>query len=347
MDEVDRQGLSIEHKTLLEFLKNNSRPSGIHVTPNVILKLYGTIIKIGHFSNVFVPNLGTGAICEMLNDMTVNFSTTAESNLEQRIVNRYEYPVFDRDENNSPDLVLADAPFWFAKNLDKVKALMNDVNRILSDDGLFAMTTTHNFVFSEKIKQMISEMNKEGLFLCAVIDLPDGTYLPYAGVPCKAVIFSKKETDCVFFARINTEKVIDSIVENFLKRKNGKPEELGIWEDNNTYSEFSDYISYKKILRIANSYDGEYTKLEKVILSINRPNKENVFTDHNNCIYVPKVGVSAVKTNLDDLDIKPQNYIQVALNEEIVLASYAAFFYNTESGKEIRKESMIGGMIIK
>ena len=64
----------------------------------------------------------------------------------------------------------------------------------------------------------------------------------------------------------------------------------------------------------------------------------------NNMIYIPRVGVSDVVENPSDFKIKPHNYIQVILDNQIS-ATYLVKYFNTSLGKLTRESRMVGTVI--
>jgi hypothetical protein len=60
---------------------------------------------------------------------------------------------------------------------------------------------------------------------------------------------------------------------------------------------------------------------------------------------LPIIGTSPAVTSREDFRIKPQNYIQLVLDQNKAIATYVAEFFNTPLGRKIR-DLLNNGMVI-
>ena len=74
---------------------------------------------------------------------------------------------------------------------------------------------------------------------------------------------------------------------------------------------------------------------------------EKDFDDLNDTVYVPLIGRQNACTELNELKIKPFNYIQLVVDSDKILNTYLCHFLNSKLGKKIIEVEMskIGGII--
>lgn len=65
----------------------------------------------------------------------------------------------------------------------------------------------------------------------------------------------------------------------------------------------------------------------------------------NNSIYLPKIGNSEVVSSLSEMKIKPKNYFQIQLNENIANSIFVANYFNSQIGKKLRNTLFVGAVI--
>jgi len=96
----------------------------------------------------------------------------------------------------------------------------------------------------------------------------------------------------------------------------------------------------------ADSIGYEEFNLSDISKEVNFENKKiKDFEDLPNSVYLPTIGNSPVVSSLSELNIKPQNYMQILLDEDIAHAPFVAYFLNTPPGLLFR-ESLLSGKII-
>jgi hypothetical protein len=235
--------------------------------------------------------------------------------------------------NEKYDLILSDLPFGMhvdytfdgEKIIDTGIAIAARCIELLNDEGYIIAPFTH-FSF-----QKLVFLEKESLYINAVIDLPVGTY-SYTSIPSKLVVFSKNVADNRFVAQLSSIADIQSIVGSFFSKKTNKSAILGMFVDPKKCSSFSMYQQKLRMEKLEKQFLGQQNTLEEIAVNVHRPNADKEFKDQQNSIFIPKIGISKVVTSINDFEIKPQNYIQVSLKPELILARYAAFFFNSPKG---------------
>jgi len=107
-------------------------------------------------------------------------------------------------------------------------------------------------------------------------------------------------------------------------------------------------IDKREQKRIAFRYKLKEIKIEKELtIEINLSSIKNKdgFKKRSNSVYLPLIGNSNAVTSIEEFKLKPHNYIQLVIREEIALAEYIAFYLNSEMGK-IYRENLTSGLVI-
>lgn len=254
--------------------------------------------------------------------------------------------------DNKYDLIISDFPFSAKTNYVFKGEMIKDLGlamvarciELVKDDGYIIATFANGITFRTDLLRTLKKMEDESMYVSGMIDLPSGAYAPFTNISCKLVIFEKKAVSKKFIAQLTSLKDIDAIISNFIIKKETKQSNLGMFVHPKDYIDYSAYQQKQNNERLAKLFGGQYTTLKELGTAY-RPNSNNEFTDTGNSIFIPKIGVSKVVTSVNDFEIKPQNYIQVVLNQELILNRYAAYFFNIPKGIDIRRDYQQGGAI--
>lgn len=90
-------------------------------------------------------------------------------------------------------------------------------------------------------------------------------------------------------------------------------------------------------------------KLADLLKEVNahKRNTELGFSERTNALYLPSIGLSKVVSSMEEFSLKPQNYLQLVLKPELVIAEFLAGFLNSELGLQARRLLQSGNMIPK
>ena len=90
-------------------------------------------------------------------------------------------------------------------------------------------------------------------------------------------------------------------------------------------------------------------KLADLLKEVNayKRNTELGFSERTNALYLPSIGLSEVVSSMEEFFLKPQNYLQLVLKPELVIAEFLAGFLNSELGLQARRLLQSGNMIPK
>jgi len=217
---------------------------------------------------------------------------------------------------------------------------------LLSDGGLGVYTLEPNGFSLHNGARLEEALNLNGFYINAILNCPKEILKPLAGIQPILVLISKKKVDSVFVAELLDESQACSVATNFLS--NITPEKLtqGLTIENRSFCGFKKIKTRIQAERVQTQFK-EYKPItiQEIAEEINMVREERRFEEKENVVYIPKVGNSAVVTNIKRLTLKQHNYYQVVLSER-ALSEYIAIFYKSELGR-LELESLKVGITIE
>ncbi len=214
--------------------------------------------------------------------------------------------------------------------------------KLLNDSGFAFFVAEPSIIYSRPALDFLNALNTNKFYLNLVLKIPPKIYEPHTSFQPILIGFSKEEYQKLFIADLDRDN-IPSIVQNF-KQEKGTELEKGIWVNKESFQSFSNFKILNQIDSLKTQYK-EYKeyRLSEIATEINLTREK--FKEKPNSIYIPKIGNSSVVSSLSNLKIKAQNYFQIVLNNEIVLADYLALFYKSKLGQLILNSLNTGSFI--
>lgn len=217
----------------------------------------------------------------------------------------------------------------------KITGIQEDlVNRILqvSQNGVGIFIAVSSVVFDKRPKSLISILRERGVYLTAVIDLPEGSYSPATQVATRIVLFTRENSENLFLARIDKENNVARIVDNYFAKTVSCNNENGVWIKNGVHDDYASYDHDRRIkkyrAKIERAYGGKLQPLSNIIVSVNRPrvqgndSKDTNFEDIENAIYISLNGDSEVTTDITAVRKNPHAYIQLVVDQNYMYANF-------------------------
>ena len=253
-----------------------------------------------------------------------------------------------KEEKEKFDLVISFPPFGMRKispesiSRDYATDLLIASSKHVKENSKLIFLMPGKFVFDKKIKKALTEFN---LFIDALFYLPEGSH-SNTNIPSYLVVVSKSAAKKTFIAKLSSNGEYNNVIaNNFKKNKKGKTISMG------SFGIYEDFTSFKALEKSNDLFNlGRRTGLTpttlKNIASLKTIGKKSVeeIEHSNNMIYIPRVGLSDVVENPADFKIKPHNYIQVILDNQIS-ATYLVKYFNTSLGKLTRESRTVGATI--
>ena len=348
---VDEAHIDISVKDMLALEKEMVTPnSSVVMTPEVILSFVKTVIKQTKCNSVYVPFSKGIEIEEFKGDI---------DRLDYHILDK-EYKAFVEKQTGIQskddldvdgilyEIIYSDLPFaWSYKKGITTSIVEKSIGK-LAENGRAIFVFTNGITVGEYSRRWLEKLEKQGSYVEAIIDIPEGAYAPITMTGVRILIFTKTRNERVFLAQAKKTEDIPFIVNYYLSRQDSpKSKALGIWVRRGEYSDYSTYDNEQRRIRttakMAKDYNGEIKAIGSISHAIITPKKTGAeFVDAENAVYIPKLGRTDIVLNLEDLQIKPQNYIQVLVNQDIILPRFLAFVLNSDKGNELRVRASSG-----
>ena len=242
---------------------------------------------------------------------------------------------------------LGDKDIEIRDDVDKLTILKSSL--LMTPDGVGFFITSPNFTFKHFKNSVYENLSRFNLFIDAILSLPCGTFsrTPQGGL---LVIIRKQKPEKLFVGELSSNVASnDIILKNLKARKQGKIPQLGALIDVNSFSSFQTLIAERESEKLVGPLGLQPTPFCKIAKEINviKSNQDEESSNLQNVIYMPEIGRSQAVVSLDDLQIKPQNYLQVVLDSDKAIPAYVANFFNTKLGMKIRELLSFGSTIPK
>jgi hypothetical protein len=229
-------------------------------------------------------------------------------------------------------------------NLVLLKAL-----NLLSRDGSGLFVVSNSFFLGHGSNTVFNNLHRFGLFIDSEISIPSGSFA-YTSIGGVLILVRREKTDRLFVAEIPNDLAgIKTVTSNIKNRREGNKPQLGMLIDYVGYRSYHSLLAHKEIEQLARDSGIEGTPLSSITKSVNLGTKKpNVtFDDLPNSVYLPTIGRSPAVASLSELKLKPQNYVQLALDPAKADAFYVARFFNTPLGQKVRESALSGEFIPK
>ena len=252
-------------------------------------------------------------------------------------------------ETEKSDLVVSFPPFAMrAKTRESVSKdystdLLIESSKHITKNGKLIFLMPGKFVFDKKIEKSLKD---SGLFVNALFYIPEGSHSPTTSIPSYLVIVSKLATQKTFIAQLSSSVSTNNIIaDNFNKKKEGKTTSLGSFIALENFTSYKAFEKDEDVFKIGRRTGSKPTIFKNIADFRTIKNVSPEEMEHsNNIIYLPRIGNSDVVENPSNFNIKPHNYIQVILENQ-VSPTYLAKYLNTSLGKLTRESRKVGTTI--
>lgn len=222
-------------------------------------------------------------------------------------------------------------------------AVMLRACKQLSEDGRGLFFTNSAFMYAPH--RASRWLEKQGLFVSAVLAIPAGSLSPYTNISSILVEIRRNPLGELFVGELSDQDQSQkALLENLMKRGQGKVPQLGALVSPEQFATFETFLAARNLDTLARK--GRFRKIpvKQVVTEVNVPkrNSREPFPERPNAIYLPAIGTSNVVDRLDHATIKPQNLFQLVLNPEVTSAALFSRFLNTAFGRKVRGSFELG-----
>ncbi len=354
LSSVDRTHLAIDPDSSIRETLQIVRQSGrfdLLIPPIPVIEFVREIIQKTSCNRVFIPYASGVEVEEYKKDVSVIDYASPSTYIKDLILQKTEINSISEDSIRCAeyDLIFSCLPFVPFKKDCIPQVIIDECIYRLTQEGYGIFTFANNIVYSRIARQWFSDLAMRGVFVSAIIDMPEGLYSPTTFLGSKLLVFSKKKSGKVFFAKLKEASDASVIADNYLSASScQKAEHLGKWFEYNAFPDFTSYENDQQLQRIFSrlemNYGGKMTPLAEICTSklLLKPS-ESQFIDSENAVYIPTINMkSDVETNINEFAIKPHNYIQILVDPKKVLPEFLKFFFNTDDGILIRTMASSG-----
>jgi SAM-dependent methyltransferase len=262
------------------------------------------------------------------------------------------------DINGDFDLIASAPPFGmrgkvpFAEEL----GLKDDVGNLLilkacqrlKKNGIGIFVVSPSFFFDKRTNTVKNSLSQHGLYLDAAFLLPHGTFEPLTSTDTYLIVVRRSKAKDFFVGQVFGDRQQDTLLlKNYHARRAGKIPQQGVLVKENEFNGLNSLIFTYELEQMVTRSGLNTLPLKTVVTAINLPRQSSsaAFTEDVNAVYLPMLGNSPSVTSMEDLSIKPQNYVQIVFDENQAFAPYVAKFFNSRVGMKFR-ESLSSGVVI-
>ena len=371
---VSELGLSFSAAELHEITQSIQKAfgnrGGEHFVPQLLMQVVTKILKGRSAEVVCDPWAGLGAMLATVREATHSTKASAftqnsaEFVLGRALVSTAEWELGEplhliNSLKSEIDVAASILPFGMKSNGSialtgqdgNLIELQDDLGNLilvatamrLNENGVGIFVVPASLFFSQR--SVLRKFAELGLAIEAAFALPPGSFAPYANISTYLVVVRKRPIARMFVAQLaNDENTNALIVSNFKEGKEGGTLELGRFVDMLSFTGLDVIRAEELFQKAERKFGAPALHLEELATAINlgRHGENFKFSQCDNSIFIPMIGLSDVVDSLDDLTLKLQNYVQVVIAPERSNARFVARFLNSELGKEIRELGKTG-----
>ncbi len=254
------------------------------------------------------------------------------------------------NELNKFDLIVSFPPFAMpsrkpnSTSKDYATDLLIESANKLNDNGTLFFLMPQRFLLDKKIKQAIAKTN---ISIDGIFYLEEGSHYPITSISTYLIVASVGKSKSHFTAKLTSDNKANKIIyKNFISKKEGKKIQLGKFIKLQNFNSFKALEKEDNLFKLGKRTGLPTVLLNNILIEINtiRDIKQEDVVHKLNSIYIPKVGNSDVVHNPSGFKIKPKNYLQIVLNDNISPV-FISNYLNTTIGKLSLESRKVGTTI--
>lgn len=251
------------------------------------------------------------------------------------------------------DIIFGDFPFGMTSSSlpNANPRLSYSINAILLmlkhlNEGGYAIFTAEPSALQNNAKSIRHHLDLVGCEVAAIFATPDSLLKHYTSIKVPLIVLKKGKVDKEFIAEIDSAIQAERLVQSFFDKADGQNLLTGVWADKNSFEGFYRWKIQQQIHSLQTEYKN-FNKLsiEDIAVSVNLCKLNEQFLEADNAIYIPKLGTSSVASDINQVNIKHQNVIQVICKKDLVDSTYLVYFFGSTLGRliidSLRSQSFI------
>jgi hypothetical protein len=373
---LSRRGLQADDAQIAATIRLiNSAESGVYFLPPVIQATVGQLLDGRSADFVLDPWAGRGELAELAKSATGAKKTEALV-IEQEVADLGRLfkpsltwvvgdPLLRIREIDQPlNVVVSVLPRGVRDNIqspligidgqpvrlrgDYAERLMIESAQKLLDDGVALFVVDNAFFY--RTRSAFQHLDKFGLFVHAAFALPLRTFMPSVGLSAGyLIVIGKNRPSKLFVAQLTDEEDSNRpALRNFLKHKAGGELQFGRYVENDAFEGIEKIYLEERVKKFARKIGRDSVPLSQLTKGFIRGRRDRSFESLGNEVFIPVVGTRYKALILQsDMEIRPEHYMQVALDPEKVSAEYVARYLNSDFGFELRAMSTSSGNTLR
>lgn len=228
----------------------------------------------------------------------------------------------------------------------RVPKMLKDVLQAcanLSEEGEALLLLTEGDVTLPQ-KAVLPALARLGLWPDAFLSLSPSQVIA-TSTPLNLVRFRRQQPKRSFVGRISDDAEPNRILlDNLKAMRPGVELPLGRVIQPGCYTGYAALEAEQLAKRLSTGRGLQAIALTDIAKHINlvKHGAEPGFEEYANSVYLPIIGRGPAVTALADLRMKPQNYVQLVLNEQRAVAPYVAEFFSSPLGLAVREQHLSG-----
>jgi len=216
----------------------------------------------------------------------------------------------------------------------------------LAENG-YGLFLVEPMIGTQEWDNFTRDLAKCGFYINAYFNSPASTFKSVTSLRPIIILVSKNNTSSLFIAELDDHAKVVPLIHNLRNLNSAANIAEGVIIAPVKFNGFRKFHINNQIEMLHTQYKtfSEYC-LSDICIKINQVKHGEQLHDVKNAVYIPKIGSSKVLSNLNEAKLKHHNYLQVILDESIVINEYVAAFYSSALGKLILESLFIGNSIL-
>jgi hypothetical protein len=199
----------------------------------------------------------------------------------------------------------------------------------LSDHGVGIFLVANSFFTSKKPEIYL---NNHGLKIDAIFSLPEGS-LTHTSIQSNLIIVKKGESPTTYYSELSDDQDLLKDVYHSYINNDGHDDPKAI--PKRSYIGALPFRIGQELQILETQYKSFKSYRLGDVSNMTKGNPKTTFEHIENSIYIPSIGKSNVVTDLEAAPLKHQNYIQLALDSNLVSSEYMEVFFRSTMGRLI------------
>jgi len=256
---------------------------------------------------------------------------------------------YNAESHANQDIVICDPPInvksTSGKTVDQEAVLSSA--KFVSSEGYLCWLTTRNVFFDRKKIAFIEELEKEGLFILAALDVPPGAFSSLSSIAGALMIFRRTKSKQKMIGSLRDFNAHQQIAQSLSEPAKKRGGNLWRWVDAEKDITFAQVEAEQNIKKMLPKGEFELIELSELISSEGIVKADKVGESVGSHIYLPEYIASKAAATLDELTVKSKATYFVGIDATKANPRYIVQVLNSSFGKLERERMSTGTTILR